>query len=283
MEIFKEKMQMKAWCERVHKNAETICFVPTMGFFHQGHLSLMEKGKSLCDRLVVSIFINPTQFGKNEDFSLYPVDIEGDLRLAQAAGVDAVFLPHRDDMYPKNFQTYVSLTNLPAYLCGKFRPDHFRGVATVVTKLFNIIKPQVAVFGQKDFQQLQIIRRCVKDLDMDIEIVAGDIFRETDGLAMSSRNTYLSGQERTSALSLFKALTLAEELIENGQKNAWKIKKRLVELIESFDYTAIDYVSFCDPETLEEVDRIEKQVLLALAVKIGKTRLIDNIIIDPTR
>jgi pantoate--beta-alanine ligase len=196
MEILKTKAEMQAWSKNKRKHDRTICFVPTMGYLHQGHVSLMEKGRSLSDELVLSIFVNPAQFGPNEDLSTYPSDLENDLHLAEKAGVTAVFLPQKQDIYPEHFQTSVKLQFLPDHLCGKSRPGHFAGVATVVSKLFNIVMPDKAVFGMKDFQQLQIIRQLVLDLDFDIEIIAGPIIREKDGLAMSSRNVYLSESQR---------------------------------------------------------------------------------------
>jgi pantoate--beta-alanine ligase len=281
VDILKTKSAMQKWSKNKKKELKTICFVPTMGYLHQGHISLMEKGKPLCDELVLSIFVNPTQFGPNEDLDAYPSDIENDLALARKAGVTAVFLPEKDAIYPENFQTEIKLQSLPRFLCGKFRPVHFAGVTTVVTKLFNIVMPDIAVFGQKDYQQLQIIRQLVQDLDFDIKIIAGDIIREKDGLAMSSRNVYLSESQRTSALSLSKSLNLARELIAKGDLNPETVGNRIKTFIHSFPETDIEYVSFCDPKTLENVERIEHQVLLALAVKVGQTRLIDNALIDP--
>ena len=283
MEIIKTKAEMQAWSKNKKKQSRTLCFVPTMGYLHQGHVSLMEKGKPLCDDLVLSIFVNPTQFGPNEDLDSYPTNINNDLALAEKAGVTAVFLPRKENIYPENFQTEIKLLSLPDHLCGKFRPVHFAGVAVVVTKLFNIVMPDKAVFGMKDYQQLRIIRQLVKDLDFDIEIVAGDIIREKDGLAMSSRNAYLSESQRTSALSLSRSLNLARELMAGGEKNASGIRSKIESLIHSFPETAVEYISFCWPETLEEIEVIEKKVLLALAVKVGKTRLIDNALIDPVQ
>jgi len=283
VDIIKTKAQMQEWSKKRQRESKTICFVPTMGYLHKGHISLMEKGKSLCDTLVVSIFVNPTQFGPNEDLASYPSDIENDLALAEKAGVTAVFLPTKDHIYPENFQTEINLKSLPNFLCGKFRPIHFSGVATVVTKLFNIVMPDIAVFGQKDYQQLQIIRQLTLDLDFDVKIVAGPIIREKDGLAMSSRNAYLSASQKKSALSLSKSLHLARELIAKGEKNLVTIRNQIEAFICTFPETTIEYVSFCDPETLEDTDSIENQILLALAVKVGKTRLIDNALIDPAQ
>jgi pantoate--beta-alanine ligase len=274
---------MQEWSKKKKKESKTICFVPTMGYLHQGHISLMEKGAPLCDELVLSIFVNPTQFGANEDLDSYPSNIENDLLLAEKAGVTAVFLPNKENIYPENFQTEIRLKYLPDHLCGKFRPVHFEGVATVVTKLFNIVMPDMAVFGQKDYQQLQIIRQLTLDLDFDIKIVAGDIIREKDGLAMSSRNAYLSETQRASSLSLSKSLNLAGELIAKGEKDPETIKHQMESFFKTFPETTPEYISFCDPQTLDHIDSIEQQVLLALAVKIGKTRLIDNALIDPSQ
>ena len=280
MDILKTKSAMQKWSKKKKKESKTICLVPTMGYFHQGHISLMEKGKPLCDELVISIFVNPTQFGPNEDLDSYPSNIENDLALAKKAGVTAVFLPNKKTVYPEKFQTEIKLQYLPGFLCGKFRPVHFAGVATVVTKLFNIVMPDIAIFGQKDYQQLQIIRQLTLDLDFDIKIIAGNIIREKDGLAMSSRNAYLSKLQRSSALSLSKSLNLAKELIAGGEKNPVAIKNQIETFICTFPETTIEYISFCNPKTLEAVDSIEHQVLLAIAVKVGKTRLIDNALID---
>ena len=271
---------MRAWSTSKKREGKTICFVPTMGYLHQGHVSLMEKGKPLCDELVLSIFVNPTQFGANEDLDAYPSDIESDLALAGKAGVTAVFLPAKAHIYPENFQTEVKLLSLPNFLCGKFRPVHFAGVATVVTKLFNIVMPDVAVFGQKDYQQLQIIRQLTLDLDFDIKIIAGKIIREADGLAMSSRNAYLSKSQRASALSLCQSLKLAKDMIAAGQTDVDILKNKIVSFIHSFEQTIVEYVCFCNPTTLEDTKVINDPVLLALAVKVGATRLIDNAILN---
>ena len=270
---------MQAWSKNKKKQGRTICFVPTMGYLHQGHVSLMEKGKPLSDELVLSIFVNPAQFGPNEDLSTYPSDIENDLRLAEKAGVTAVFLPQKQHIYPEHFQTSINLQFLPDHLCGKSRPGHFSGVATVVSKLFNIVMPDKAVFGMKDFQQLQIIRQLVLDLDFDIEIVPGSIIREEDGLAMSSRNVYLSESQRASALSLSKSLSFAQDLVAQGEMNTAVLKDKIEHFILSFPETQIDYINFCHPETLEDINYIKDETLLALAVKVGNTRLIDNSLI----
>jgi pantoate--beta-alanine ligase len=251
-----------------------------MGYLHQGHISLMEKGKSLCDELVISIFVNPAQFGPNEDLDTYPSNIENDLALAKKAGVTAVFMPNKDSIYPDNFQTEVKLKELPQFLCGKFRPVFFSGITTVVTKLFNIVMPDIAVFGQKDYQQLQIIRQLVIDLNFDIQIVAGDIIREQNGLAMSSRNAYLSKAQRSSALCLSKSLNMACGMIDKGEKTTETIKLKMETFIDTFPETSIEYIKFCNPSTLEDINMIENKTLIALVVKVGETRLIDNTLIN---
>lgn len=252
-----------------------------MGFLHEGHLTLLREGRKRADELVLSIFVNPTQFGPNEDFDAYPRDMERDLALAKKEGVDTVFTPTPEELYTENFQTYVSLEKLPHHLCGLSRPVFFRGVATVVTKLFNIVKPHIALFGQKDFQQLAVIRQMVKDLNFDIEIIGVPTVRESDGLAMSSRNAYLSDEERPAALSLYKSLLDAKAKIESGEVDANSILKQSIQLIEAYPGTQIDYIKMCDPDTLDDIDEITGPVLMALAVKVGKTRLIDNMVIQP--
>lgn len=283
MDVFTTIPGIKSWVRSVRAAKETLCLVPTMGYFHEGHLSLMQEGKKLCDRVVVSLFVNPAQFGENEDLDAYPVDLERDKFLAKAQGVDAVFTPSADEMYPPGFQTYVDLSRIPNHLCGLSRPGHFKGVATVVAKLFHIVKPDRAVFGSKDYQQLLLIRRMTEDLNMDVGITGAPIVREKDGLAMSSRNTYLTAQERSSALSLSRSLDLAGEMIESGETDAAKVVHEMERLIRSHAGTHIEYVKACDPETLENVQTIRGSVLLALAVRIGRTRLIDNRIFPPAR
>lgn len=279
MEIFKKSSDMRAWSDAMHTAGETISFVPTMGYLHQGHVSLMDIGKKVSSSLVVSIFVNPTQFSANEDLDGYPTNIKRDIELIASKGGNAVFLPDREQMYPKNYQTYVSLEHLPNHLCGVSRPDHFRGVATVVTKLFNIVKPDAAIFGAKDFQQLQVIKQLNRDLDFNINIIGAPIIRESDGLAMSSRNSYLKPEERKSALSLSQSCIKAKEMVQSGEKDADAIKGRIRTFIESFPHTKVDYISICEPETLNEVAEIKGEVLFALAVHVGKARLIDNIVI----
>jgi pantoate--beta-alanine ligase len=255
----------------------SVGLVPTMGALHEGHLTLVRQARRANDHVFVSIFVNPTQFGPNEDFAAYPRDIDRDLRLLEAEGVDYVFLPPVDDMYPPGAETVVDVGSVTERLEGAFRPGHFRGVATVVLKLLNIAKPTRAYFGRKDAQQLVVIRRLVRDLDVDVEIVPVDTVREPDGLAMSSRNAYLNPTERKAALCLHEALELAREMWTRGARDAEAFRKRMRELIESEELARIDYVSIANPETLEEVDRIQGGVLVSMAVRIGKTRLIDNV------
>ncbi len=270
---------MQREAARLLQTGKAIAFVPTMGYFHEGHLALMREGRKHGDALIISIFVNPTQFGPSEDFQTYPRDPDRDASLAESVGVDVVFAPEAEAMYDKAYQTYVDLEMLPQYLCGPSRPGHFRGVATVVAKLFNIVRPHVAIFGEKDYQQFVIIRRMVRDLHLDIRIIGVPIVREPDGLAMSSRNTYLSEDERRSALSLLQALQQAHKNVAQGIRDAGQLIHEASELIRSYPYTKIDYVAVCDPETLENVSRVEGPTLMALAVWVGKTRLIDNTIL----
>lgn len=281
METLKTKTEMQAWSKARKQEGKTIGFVPTMGYLHAGHVSLLEKCRPLCDELVLSIFVNPTQFGPNEDLDAYPRDIDNDMALARTAGTTAVFLPDNTEMYGENYQTRVALDHLPHHLCGKSRPVHFGGVATVVTKLFNIVMPDVAVFGKKDYQQLRVIRQLVQDLDFDIRVLGGDIVREPDGLAMSSRNAYLTPEQRESALCLSQALGLAKAAVAGGETRVGTIRDKMAHHINGLDHTAIDYIEFCDPVTLDELKKINGPVVVALAVQVGKSRLIDNALIDP--
>lgn len=273
--------QMQKESMRLLQTGKTIAFVPTMGYLHEGHLALMREGRKHGDALVVSIFVNPTQFGPAEDFQTYPKDMDRDISLAESVGVDVIFAPEAEAMYDKAYQTYVDLDMLPQHLCGPSRPGHFRGVATAVTKLFNIVRPQVAIFGEKDYQQLVIIRRMVRDLSLNIRVIGVPIVRESDGLAMSSRNSYLSEDERRFSLSLFQSLQQAQESVAQGISDARELINGAAELISSHPNTKIDYVAICDPESLEDVDRVEGPTLMALAVRVGKTRLIDNAILKP--
>ncbi len=263
------------------RDGKTIAFVPTMGYLHEGHLTLLREAKKHGNHIVLSIFVNPTQFGANEDLDSYPRDHQRDLTLAEEAGADTVFLPEKETIYGGNYQTYVTLEKLPNHLCGISRPVHFRGVATVVSKLFNIVKPTVAMFGEKDFQQLAVIKQMTKDLNFDIQIIGVPTVREADGLAKSSRNVYLSPEQRKTALSLQSALKKAQDLVGKGEKNAQHLIKEAEDRILSFPETSIDYLTICDPETLEDVSEINGPTLFAMAVMVGKTRLIDNKVLMP--
>jgi pantoate--beta-alanine ligase len=260
---------------------EKISFVPTMGYLHEGHLSLFRIGRKAGGCLVVSIFVNPTQFAPDEDLETYPRDLERDVALSRDENVDIVFAPNDKELYPERFQTYVTLEKLPSHLCGLTRPVFFRGVATVVSKLFHIVKPHVAVFGQKDFQQLTVIRQMVRDLHMEIKIIGAPTVREPDGLAMSSRNSYLTSEQRVSARCLYRSLQNAQDLVKGGTAESKKVIAAAVELIDSQPEASIDYVCICDPGTLEDIAIIHGPVLMALAVKVGTTRLIDNMILKP--
>lgn len=257
-----------------------ITFVPTMGFLHQGHLSLIQQAKQKDAFLVVSIFVNPLQFGPNEDLSRYPRDIERDARLLEEAGVDALFHPTVEEMYPRAMLTFVEVKELDAMLCGATRPGHFRGVATVVSKLFHIVQPDMAFFGQKDYQQYLIIERMVKDLNLPVKICPVPIVREEDGLAMSSRNIFLTSEQRQEALVLSKSLNVAELSIQGGQRSAREIERQIREQITLESRGIIDYVEVRDAGDLSEVNEIKQSVLLALAVKFGTTRLIDNKVVE---
>lgn len=255
----------------------TVGLVPTMGYLHNGHKSLIEKAHEENDKVVVSIFVNPIQFGVNEDLDAYPRDLERDSNLCEEAGVDIIFHPLASEMYFKDFCTYTDMESLTHNLCGMSRPTHFRGVCTVVNKLFNIVTPNKAYFGKKDAQQLAIIKRMVRDLNIDTEIIECPIVREDDGLAISSRNAYLSSEERKAALVLSKALAEGRKILEGGEKNATVVVDSMKAIIEKETLARIDYVKIVDSDTLEDVKNIEKKVLVAMAVFVGKTRLIDNI------
>ena len=272
---------MQKHSERLRSLGKTVAFVPTMGFFHEGHLSLIRQGRKLGDDLIVSIFVNPAQFAPGEDFESYPRDLERDLELAKEEGADVIFSPDEKELYSKGFQTYVNLEKLPNHLCGLSRPIFLKGVATVVTKLFNVVKPHIAIFGQKDYQQLVVLRRMVQDLNFDIEIVGSPTVREPDGLAMSSRNSYLTPEQRMNALCLYKSLIKAKTLIETGINDAARIIGEASKLIRSHQETEIDYIAISDPETLDDLKTIDRPALMALAVKVGKTRLIDNMLLNP--
>jgi len=272
---------MQAHSDQARISGKTVVLVPTMGYLHPGHLSLITEAKKHGDEVVVSIFVNPTQFGPGEDLEAYPRDFEQDRRLCEKAGAAVIFAPEPETVYGPGYQTYVTLEKLPQHLCGLSRPVHFRGVATVVTKLFNIVKPHAAVFGQKDYQQLLVIRQLVRDLNFDIEIIGAPIVREPDGLAMSSRNTYLTPDHRRQALCLSRSLDRAQERVQEGETDPDRIRREALALIEAQPDAAVDYVRLGDPHTLEPVTPLNRPVLMALAVKFGKTRLIDNRILNP--
>lgn len=280
MIICKTIAEIKNFVRKCKEQGDTVGLVPTMGYLHEGHLSLMKKARKFCDTVIISIFVNPTQFGPQEDFERYPRDMERDAALAEGVGVDAIFAPEAAEMYPPKFCTYVEVEKITEKLCGLSRPGHFRGVATVVTKLFNIVQPDLAFFGWKDAQQALVIRQMVRDLNMNVEIVTVPTVRESDGLAMSSRNVYLSPEERKAALVLPRSLEAAREAVKNGERDAAKIRDMVDEMIKSEPMAEIDYVDICRLPDLEHVDTIEGQVLLAAAVKFGNTRLIDNVILE---
>jgi len=267
--------QMREASRAARGRGERIGLVPTMGYLHEGHMTLVRRAREVSDWVVVSIFVNPTQFGPREDLSRYPRDLERDSALCRAEGVGALFVPAAEEIYPPGFQTYVTVEELSKPLCGGSRPGHFRGVATVVAKLFHIVGPDLAVFGEKDYQQLQVIRRMVRDLDMNVDVVGVPTVREADGLAMSSRNTYLSPEERRRALCLPNALAQAQALISAGETRAERVIARARGILEEAG-AEVDYVEIRDPETLETVDTIHAAAVLALAARVGTTRLIDN-------
>ena len=276
VETVKEvREQVKEW----KKQGLTVGFVPTMGYLHEGHKSLMDAARKGNDKVVVSIFVNPMQFGPTEDLATYPRDLDHDAALCESAGVDLIFHPEPEEMYEKDFCSFVDMTGLTEGLCGKTRPIHFRGVCTVVNKLFNIVTPDHAYFGQKDGQQLAVIKRMVRDLNMDIEIIGCPIVREEDGLAKSSRNTYLSPEERKAALILSKTVALGKELAKT-EKDANKVVEAMKKNIETEPLAKIDYVEAVDALSMAPVEKLEGTCMLAMAVYIGKTRLIDNTLIN---
>ena len=263
-----------------HRLTAPVGLVPTMGYLHEGHLSLVRRARAENPSLVVSIFVNPTQFGPQEDFKAYPRDTGRDLTLLEKEKTDIVFIPPAEEMYPPGFDSWVEVTGVTERLEGACRPGHFKGVTTVCAKLFNIIQPDIAYFGQKDAQQAIVIRKMVADFNMNLKIVTLPTVREPDGLAMSSRNTYLSPEERRAALVLYRALELAQKLWSAGETDAAKIRREMLALIKKEPLAKIDYVSLADPETLEELDRVKPPTLASLAVKIGTTRLIDNVVLE---
>jgi pantoate--beta-alanine ligase len=266
------RTQVKEW----KKQGLTVGLVPTMGYLHEGHASLIKAARANNDKVVVSIFVNPMQFGPKEDLASYPRDLDKDSALCESLGVDIIFHPEPEEMYHEGFSSFVDMTVLTQELCGLSRPVHFRGVCTVVNKLFNIVQPDRAYFGQKDAQQLAVIRHMVDDLNMDIEIVGCPIIREEDGLAKSSRNTYLSAEERKAALILSKSIKLGQEMVEKGETDTAKVVNAMKELISTEPLAKIDYVKAVDGLTMQQISKVQKPMLVAIAVYIGKTRLIDN-------
>lgn len=281
MEILRTVEAVRRWARRQRKAGRAVHFVPTMGYFHEGHLSLMRRAKADGGAVIVSIFVNPLQFGANEDLDRYPRDFERDRQMAESIGVEAIFYPDVSEMYPPGYQTEVRVKELSKPLCGRSRPGHFEGVATVVLKLFNIVTPDRAYFGMKDYQQLRVIQQLVQDMNLPIEIVPCPIVREPDGLAMSSRNVYLTPEERAAATVLYRSLQWAQAQVESGERDALRLRDGVFQRIAAEPLARIDYVEVVDAETLQPVAFIERPTLIALAVFFGKARLIDNCVVRP--
>ncbi|MGQ9488516.1 MAG: pantoate--beta-alanine ligase [Armatimonadota bacterium] len=277
MQVVKAIREVRTWMKLAREEGKTIGFVPTMGYFHEGHLNLMRRAKAECDLCVVSLFVNPTQFGPSEDFRQYPRDFTRDAAMAESVGVDLLFAPEADEIYPQGFQTWVEVTGITQRLEGAARPGHFRGVATICTKLFNIVQADRAYFGKKDYQQLKVIQRMVKDLNIPIEIVPCETTREPDGLAMSSRNIYLNPEERQAATVLYRALCAGRDAILNGERNGAKVQKLIEQVIATEPLVKSEYVDVADAETLEPLQELKGEVLLSLAARVGIARLIDNV------
>ena len=280
MRIIRSLAAMSEVSRKLKEEGARIGFVPTMGAFHQGHLSLVRQARRDADKVIVSIFVNPIQFGPKEDFKKYPRGLKGDCKLAKAAGADFIFSPDKDRMFPRRFLTHVEVYGLSDVLCGRFRPGHFRGVATVVAKLFNIVRPDIAYFGRKDAQQATIIKRMVNDLNMPVRLKVMPIVREKDGLAMSSRNAYLNKQEREDSVVLFQALNQGKALIKQGKRNCKDIINKIKAIINKKNTARIDYIEIIDPDCLTPLKAVRGKALIALAVYVGKTRLIDNVLIN---
>jgi len=278
-EITKIK-EMKTVVKELKSKGKTIGFVPTLGYLHEGHLSLVRSSVQRTDTTVVSIFVNPTQFGPKEDFKDYPRDIKKDIKILKREGVDYLFLPDTEEMYPQGYKTYAEVQDLEEKLCGLYRPGHFKGVCTVVLKLFNIVNPDSAFFGQKDAQQAIILKKMVEDLNLEVKIEVLPLVRDEDGLALSSRNEYLNSEERQAALALPRSLQEAKKMIKEGERRAAVIIEKMKEIIGKEPLAKIDYVEIVDLDELDPVEEIEKEALVALAVFVGKTRLIDNMIIE---
>lgn len=276
MKIIKDIKKMRKIAAKWRKNGLKIAFVPTMGFLHEGHLSLI-KAAAKCDRVVVSVFVNPMQFGVGEDLEKYPRDLQKDAALCEANGVNVLFTPSVENMYPQGFESFVDVKNLSKKLCGKSRPTHFRGVCTVLTKFFHIIEPNFAYFGQKDAQQALILQRITKDLNFSVKIKICPIVREKDKLAKSSRNIYLSDDERKAALCLSRSLFIAQKMLENGEKSVAKIRAKMMDEITREKLVRLDYLSFVETKNLDEISSVKGKILIAIAAFVGKTRLIDNL------
>jgi len=276
MKIIESWQEVQALSLKWKKEGLKVAFVPTMGALHEGHLTLLREGKRLGDKLILSIYVNPKQFGPNEDLSKYPRTKEADFKLAEDCNVDVIFYPSDKAIYPDGYQTNIEVTETTKGLCGEKRPGHFRGVTTVVLKLFNIVQPDVAIFGEKDFQQLVVIKTMVRDLNLPIKIVGLPTVRGPDGLAMSSRNRYLSKDERQAALSISKSLQVAKEMVKSGEADFAKIIAAVTKTINSTNLLKIDYIKICDPETLVELTKIKPSARILIAAFAGKTRLIDN-------
>ncbi len=279
MRVVKTIGEMKTLSQSLRTEGRTISFVPTMGWLHRGHTALIERAREVSDVVVVSIFVNPAQFGPGEDYESYPRDIERDLRICREEGVDVVFVPSVEEMYPQGFSTYVTVEGLSERLCGVSRPGHFRGVTTVVAKLFNTVMPHKALFGLKDYQQQLIVKKMVRELNMDVEIITVETVRDEDGLALSSRNNYLSPAEREVARLIPESLKRAKELVEEGVSESARIIEEMKKVMDRKPGIVVDYINVCHPQTLEDVERVEDEALVALAVWVGRARLIDNLLI----
>lgn len=281
MQVFNNVKSMQDWCIEQKKQGKSIGLVPTMGYLHEGHLSLVRAARRDCDLVVISIFVNPIQFGQGEDYETYPRKLERDSALLVKENADAIFAPEVKDMYPAGYDTFVEVFGgITAKMCGASRPGHFKGVTTVVGKLFHICQPDRAYFGQKDAQQLLIIKKMVRELNFPLEIIRMPIIRESDGLAMSSRNVYLNEEERRQALVLNQALKMAENDIRHGERDIEKIRQQIKDMIETRPLARIDYIEIANGQDLSELEEMQGEVLIALAVKFGKTRLIDNLLVE---
>lgn len=278
MKVIRKIKTMQREVEKLKKKNKVIGFVPTMGYLHDGHIRLINEAQKISDVVVVSIFVNPTQFGPNEDYEKYPRDERRDLKLCRNHSVDYVFIPSVNEIYPEGYETYVELTKTPNHLCGLSRPGHFRGVATILVKLFNIVKPDIAFFGLKDFQQTVVVKKLVSDLNITMRIKTVETVRDVDGLALSSRNKYLSEEERKKALTIPRSLIMAKEMIESGERSCEKIKEAMKKLLEE-NGLKVDYAEIVDSDTLEELKEVRFPCAIAVAAFVGQTRLIDNIVI----